>query len=240
MSRDNFGDRMKGYENTYRTKLPKRMPVIIRLDGKAFHTYTKGMEKPFDEKLVNAFWETCKYLCQNIMGCKIAYHQSDEITLLLTNYDKLTTESWFDNNIQKMVSVASSMATMKFNQCMQEYTDKVALFDGRVFVLPQDEVNNVFLWRQQDATKNSVSMVAHNEFGHKALQNLNGSQKQEKLFQERNINWNNLPTWQKRGACIVKEYYQKGDALRSRWVVDKEIPIFSQDRNYIEQYVYLK
>ncbi|QDF14388.1 tRNAHis-5'-guanylyltransferase [Staphylococcus phage PMBT8] len=240
MSKDNFGDRMKGYENTYRAKLPKRMPVIIRLDGKAFHTYTKGMEKPFDEKLVNAFWETCKYLCQNIMGCKMAYHQSDEITLLLTNYDKLTTESWFDNNIQKMVSVASSMATMKFNQCMQGYTDKVALFDARAFVLPQDEVNNVFLWRQQDATKNSVSMVAHNGFGHKALQNLNGSKKQEKLFQERNINWNNLPTWQKRGACIVKKYYQKGDVLRSRWVVDKEIPIFSQDRNYIEQYVYLK
>lgn len=239
MKKDEFGNRMKGYENSYRNKLPKRMPVIIRLDGKAFHTYTKGMKKPFDEVLANAFWETCKYLCQNIMGCKVAYTQSDEITLLITNYEKLTTESWFDNNIQKMVSVASSMATMKFNQCMSGYTDKVALFDARVFVLPKEEVNNVFLWRQQDATKNSISMVAYSEFSHKELNNLSGSQKQEKLFQERGINWNNIPTWQKRGACIIKESCNKDGVVRTRWVVDKEIPIFSKDKNYIEKYVYI-
>lgn len=242
MKNDNFGDRMKGYESAYRNKLPKRMPVIIRLDGKAFHTYTRGMDKPFDEVLANAFWETCKYLCKNIMGCKIAYTQSDEITLLLTNYDKLTTESWFDNNIQKMVSVASSMATAQFNKTMWEtYPDKeMAMFDARVFVLPKDEVNNVFLWRQQDATKNSISMVAYSEFSHKELNNLSGSQKQEKLFQERGINWNDLPTWQKRGACIVKEKYEKNGVMRTRWVVDKDIPIFSQNKNYIEQYVYLE
>lgn len=239
---DKFGDRMKGYEDVYRLKLPKRMPVIIRIDGKAFHSYTRGMNKPFDVDLTAALWGTCKFLTANVMGCKVAYHQSDEISLLLTNYDKLTTESWFDNNLQKMVSVAASLATAKFNEIMNEkYPDKpLALFDARAYVLPQDEVCNYFLWRQQDATKNSISMVAQAHFPHKQLQGLNGSQMQDKLMLEKNMNWNDLPTWQKRGACIVKEYCMKNEARRSHWVVDTEIPIFSKDRHYLEQYVYLR
>jgi len=238
---DKFGDRMKGYENTYRMKLPNRMPVIIRIDGKAFHTYTKGMEKPFDKYLAYAMWETCKYLAQNIMGCKLVYTQSDEISLLLTNYDKLTTEAWFDNNLQKIVSVSASLATAKFNEIMrEEYPEKQpALFDARAWVLPKDEVCNYFLWRQQDATKNSISMVAQANFPHNQLQGLNGGQMQDKLFLEKGINWNDIPTWQKRGACIKKIYSEKNGALRSEWNVDLETPIFSQDREYVEQYVYL-
>ena len=238
---DKFGNRMKDYENAYRVKLPKRLPVLIRIDGKAFHTYTRGMKKPFDMDLMQAMWETCKYLAANVMGCKVAYHQSDEISLLLTNYDKLTTESWFDNNLQKMASISASLATAKFNETMREkYPEKqLALFDARVWTLPHDEVCNYFLWRQQDATKNSISMVAQANFPHKQLQGLNGKQMQDKLMLEKGINWNDIPTWQKRGACITKQYSMKGDAKRSKWDVDLETPIFSQDRDYIEQYVYL-
>lgn len=238
---DKFGDRMKGYENAYRIQLPKRMSVIVRIDGKAFHTYTRGMKKPFDEELTMAMWETCKYLTKNIMGCKIAYHQSDEISLLLTNYDKLTTESWFDNNLQKISSISASLATAKFNDLMKvKYPEKqLALFDARAWVLPHDEVCNYFLWRQQDATKNSISMVAQANFPHKQLQGLNGKQMQDKLILEKGINWNGLEVWKKRGVCITKQYYKKGEALRSKWDVDLETPIFSQDRNYIERYVYL-
>ncbi|MDE1407038.1 hypothetical protein FDF40_03815 [Clostridium sporogenes] len=241
MLMDKFGDRMKGYENTYRMKLPKRMPIIIRIDGKSFHTYTRGLEKPFDRYLTYAMWETCKYLAQNIMGCKLAYTQSDEISLLLTNYDKLTTESWFDNNLQKIVSVSASLATAKFNEIMrEEYPEKqFALFDARAWVLPKDEVCNYFLWRQQDATKNSISMVAQANFPHNQLQGLNGDQMQDKLFLEKGINWNDIPTWQKRGACIKKIYFEKNGAIRNVWDVDLETPIFSQDREYVEQYVYL-
>lgn len=236
-----FGDRMKDYENTFRINLPKRMPVILRIDGTHFHTYTRGMKKPFDEDLVNAFWETCKYLADNVMGCKIVYHQSDEISLLLTNYDKLTTQSWFENNLQKLVSVSSSMATAKFNEIMRsKYPDKpLATFDSRAWVLPHDEVCNYFLWRQQDATKNSISMVAQANFPHKQLQGLNGNQMQDKLILEKNINWNDLPVWQKRGVCITKQFYYKGEALRSKWEVDHETPVFSQDREYIDHNVYL-
>ncbi|QRV11362.1 tRNA(His) guanylyltransferase Thg1 family protein (plasmid) [Bacillus velezensis] len=239
---DNFGNRMKDFENAYRVKLPKRMPVLIRIDGKAFTKYTKGMKKPFDEDLTYAMWETCKYLAQNIMGCKLVYTQSDEISLLLTNYDKLTTESWFDNNLQKLASVSASLATAKFNEVMRvKYPEKkLALFDARAWVLPKDEVCNYFLWRQKDATKNSISMVAQANFSQDKLQGLNGGQLQDKLFLERGVNWNDLPTWQKRGACIKKIYFEKNGALRSVWDIDLETPVFSQDREYVEQYVCLK
>lgn len=250
---DNFGDRMKEYENAYRIKLPRRLPVIIRIDGKAFHTFTRDCEKPFDEDLTLAFWATCKHLAKEIMGTKVVYHQSDEISLLLTNYDKLTTEAWFDNNIQKIVSVAASEATAAFNDAYSEIKGKKmpsAKFDARVYVLPHDEVTNYFLWRQQDASKNSISMVAQANFPHKELQGLNGKQMQEKLFQEKGINWNDLPVWQKRGVCVVKEevphvVHVEGrnepvETMRTRWAVDHNTPRLSENREYIDKFVYLE
>lgn len=241
MTKDNLGNRMKDYEDITRNYLPKRTPVILRIDGKAFHSFTRGLEKPFSTLLAACFWETAKYVAKEIMGVRLAYHQSDEVSFLLTNYEKLTTESWFDNNIQKMVSVASSLFTYKFNQLTHALIDKPALFDCRAFVLPKEEVVNYFIWRQQDATKNSVSMVAQANFPHKQLQGLNGKQMQEKLFQEKGINWNDIPIWQKRGACILKKSYTKVvnevEATRTMWDVDREIPIFTQDRNYIEKFI---
>lgn len=241
MKKDEFGNRMKEYEHAFRHSLPRRLPIIVRIDGCHFHSFTRGMKKPFDETLTHALWETCKYLAQNIMGCKIVYHQSDEISLLLTNYDKLTTQSWFENNIQKIVSVSASMATAKFNEEMRKIDPDtpLAIFDSRAWVLPHDEVTNYFVWRQQDATKNSISMVAQAHFPHNELQGLDGKQLQDKLFLEKGINWNDLPVWQKRGVCITKQPYYKGEALRSKWDVDHETPIFSQHREYVNQYVYL-
>lgn len=241
MTKDNLGNRMKGYEDVSRIYLMKRMPVILRIDGKAFHSFTKGLEKPFSTFLADCFWEASKYVAKEMMGVKVAYHQSDEVSFLLTNYHKLTTESWFDNNLQKMVSVAASLFTYKFNELTRGVIDKPALFDCRAFVLPKEEVNNYFIWRQQDASKNSISMVAQSQFSHKSLQGLNGSQMQDKLFNEKGINWNDLPTWQKRGVCITKVQYNKeteqGAAMRTKWDVDMEIPVFTQDRNYIEKFL---
>jgi len=265
-SKDSLGDRMKEYENVERKHLTRRTPCILRLDGKSFHTFTKGFQKPFDMILMESMWETAKYLCENVMGCKLAYVQSDEISLLLTDYDNITTQSWFDKNIQKMVSVSASMATLAFNNKFNElvkklqenalltldledrkdnvkiyhtYLNKVntALFDSRVFNLPKEEVCNAFIWRQQDATRNAIQMVGHANFSQKQLHNINCNQIQEMLFQEKGINFNDYPTYQKRGVCIIKEYYDKDGAERSRWIVDKDIPIFTQDRNYIEKYL---
>lgn len=268
MRNDNLGDRMKTYENVTRTYLIRRTPVIIRIDGKAFHSFTRGFKKPFDSVLVKAMQQTMKYLCENIEGCVLGYTQSDEITLILCDYKKLTSQAWFNNNIQKICSVSASMATMAFNRFFDEITktyansvpyygtmypcdeqeriyidnlkksiSKGAMFDSRVFNIPKEEVNNCLLWRQQDATRNSIQSVAQANFSHKQLEGKNCNELQEMLWQEKGINWNDYPTHLKRGSCCVKSTYtievDGKDVQRSRWIIDNEIPIFSQDTNYV-------
>lgn len=250
MSNDSLGDRMKSYENCYRTALPIRMPVIIRVDGKAFHTYTKGCKRPVDENLVHCMDETAKYLCKNIQGAQIAYVQSDEISILVTNYQENDTQSWFDNNSTKMTSVSAGMASAVFTSLSGRIfggINKIAIFDSRAFIVPQGDVCNYFLWRQQDATRNSVQMLARTLYSHKDLIGKNNSELQELCWQKGH-NWNDCPITQKRGRCIVKELaIKKGtnlktgeetESVRSEWVVDKQIPIFSECREYIERFVY--
>lgn len=118
--RDSLGDRMKRYESVPKNFLVRRVPVVIRVDGKAFHTFTRGMKKPFDSILMNTMKDTMKYLCENIQGCVLGYTQSDEITLVLTDYATITTDAWFGYNVQKLTSIAASMATMAFNSAFKE------------------------------------------------------------------------------------------------------------------------
>lgn len=248
--KDSLGDRMKeNYENRAKTYLTRRMPVIIRLDGKAFHTFTKGLKRPYDEVFHNTMNATMKYLCENIQGCKLGYTQSDEITLLLTDYDTLTTAAWFDYNVQKICSVSASMATMAFNKFFQknfneifaygkdepeEYTRilfkklGLAMFDSRCFNIPEDEVTNCLVWRQQDATRNAIQMLGQCNFSHKELQNKSCNDIQDMLMTQKGINFNDMPTEFKRGVCCVK------DVINGGWVLDKEIPIFTQERDYVE------
>ena len=226
MSFDNLGDRIKGYEDVNRIHLTRRMPMIIRVDGKAFHTLTRDIDKPFDDKFISAMLYTAKYLCEHVQNVKLAYVQSDEISLLLTDYDRLGTEAWFDKNLQKMVSVSAAIATLAFNkEIVKHYPDKEGVFDSRAFVAPKEEICNYFLWRQNDATRNSVQMLARAHFSHKSLHELNNSQIQDKLMLEKSINWNDVPTHKKRGACVRK--------TEEGWKVDLEAPIFSKDRGYI-------
>ena len=255
---DDLGKRMKEYdEHVYRFGLTRRMPVAIRIDGKAFHTFTRGFQKPFDKVLVTAMQRTMKYLCENIQGCKLGYTQSDEITLILTDYDTLTTEAWFGYELQKMCSIAASMATMAFNKFFNEevnnwyYTcpidsnkdelwesymksiDKGAMFDARVFNIPKEEVCNLVYWRQLDAARNSIQMVGQANFSHGELQHKSCNMIQEMLMTERGINWNDFPTHLKRGSCCVK--------TPSGWHIDKEIPMFkSEYRAYVDELVYIE
>ena len=234
-----LGSRMKEYEHVTRTKLPRRMPVLIRIDGKAFHTYTKGIKKPFDETLMAAFWETCQYLAKKISGCKVVYHQSDEISLLLTNDDTLETEPWYDNNILKLVSVSASLATAKFNEVIHKtYPDKeLAIFDARAFVLPKEEVNNYFVWRQQDAMRNSVSAVGQAHFKHKELQGLRGDAIKRKLMEEKAVIWDDMPIAHQRGVCIIRDTYLKDEAVRHHWKVEDDIPVFAKEPMYIQKFL---
>ena len=266
---------MKGYENIARNYLARRIPVIIRVDGKAFHTFTRGMEKPFDRILMITMQNTMKYLCENIQGCVFGYTQSDEITLVLTDYATITTDAWFGYNIQKMCSVAASMATLAFsnayaaelwqnfpeamrssdngtNKYIETLVAKMgtAMFDARVFSIPKDEVCNCLIWRQQDATRNSIESVGHANFSQKELHGKSCNAIQDMLWKERGINWNDFSIDCKRGSACYKTKVQevipllndKGDTemvevVRNRWAIDREPPIFSQEREYVEKWI---
>jgi tRNA(His) guanylyltransferase len=240
----NLGDRMKQYENVNRIYLMEKLPVIIRIDGKAFHTFTRGMEKPYDRILQETMAGTMKYLCENIQGAVFGYTQSDEITVVLYTSNP-EGSIWFDGNIQKIVSVSASMATLQFNKLLKEldtekrYEQKydMAMFDSRVFNVPsEDEARNCLIWRQEDAVKNSIQMLAQFHFSHKSLQGLNGSQLQEKLFSEKSVNWNDVETRFKRGvACkkhLVEIETENGKAQRGKWIVDDEIPQITAQKDY--------
>ena len=196
----------ENYENRTRYFLPRRTYTIIRLDGKAFHTFTRGMKRPFDEDFMTVMDNTAKFLCEEIQGAKAAYVQSDEISILLVDFDKITTDAWFDGNIQKMVSVAASIATAKFNALFNYDKDSsqrtMAFFDARVFTIPDPvEVENYFVWRQKDAVRNSIAMTAQSLYSHKQLEGVTQVGMQD-LIVEKGQNWNDLPAGFKRGRTI--------------------------------------
>jgi len=273
-NKDSLGDRMKGYENISRNYLTRKIPVIIRVDGKAFHTFTKGLEKPFDKILMGTMQGTMKRLCEEIQGCVFGYTQSDEITLVLTDYATIQTDAWFGYNIQKMASIAASIATVEFNRLLSEsladaldeyneewhsppgrweylmnYMDKQfkAMFDARVFSIPKEEVCNCLIWRQQDATRNSIESVGQANFSHSQLQNKTCNMIQDMLWKEKGINWNDFPDDCKRGAACYKVEHttemqdpRSGEmitARRKQWKIDREIPIFTQNREFVEQFL---
>lgn len=266
---DELGKRMKTYyEQIPQTKLMRRTPVAIRIDGKAFHTFTRNFDKPFDEILVYSMYDTMKYLCENIQGCVLGYTQSDEITLILVDYKKLNSSAWFDYEVQKVCSISASMATMAFNKAFNKRatefltehcdigwgdfdTDKNkqlfdayhkayeagAMFDARCFNIPREEVTNLLYWRQVDAARNSIQMVARAYFSHAECQDKNTTALQEMLFQKHGINWNDYPVNLKRGACCSKVWnFKNGEDMRSEWQVDFNIPMFKgEGRNYVER-----
>jgi tRNA(His) 5'-end guanylyltransferase len=202
--KDDFGMRMKSFEAPAQGVLQPRTPAIIRVDGKAFHTYTKEMDRPYDYYLHMSMRETMKLLCENIQNTVFAYTQSDEISILLNDWKKFNTSQWFDGKIQKIVSVAASMATGFFNEEMAQETNKMAFFDARVFNLPKEEVTNYFIWRCRDWHRNSVNMLARSYYSHKELHGLNSSQVQDKLFTEKGVNWADLDDWKKNGTAMYK------------------------------------
>lgn len=236
--KDSIGDRMKNfYEVRTRYLLPRRAFTLIRVDGKAFHTFTRGLKRPFDDDLIDDMNATALYLCKNIMGAKFGFVQSDEISILVTDFAELTTEMWFDGNIQKICSVSASMATSAFNKHrLNRLTDienaknmKWAEFDSRVFQIPAFiEVCNYFIWRQQDATRNSIASTAQSLYSQKQLNGKKSNELQELIFQK-GTNWNDYPAKYKRGRGIVKvvEAFNVPN-VKSRWEV-QDVPIFTEN-----------
>ena len=257
--RDKLGKRMKQYEAIPQISLMRRTPVAIRIDGKAFHTFTKHLNKPWDNIFQKSMQETMKYLCQNIQNCVFGYAQSDEITLILTDYETLTTDAWFGYEVQKLCSISASMATLKFNQAFadnaskwcdsyfeveawrhSEKEDKYfetlnnclnsgAMFDARCFNIPKEEVTNLVYWRQVDAVRNSIQSMGQAHFSHKQLMN-KSTKEVRQMLEDNGTLWEDCPIAERRGvACL------KGE---DGWYIDYTMPILKdEDRDYIEKLI---
>ena len=253
MASDSVGTKQKNLEETYNTKLPPKIPVMGRLDGRAFHTFTKKWcEKPYDAEFHKCIWNSVIEIANDISGLRVAYCQSDEITILITDFGE-NQQPWFDNRIQKLSSVTASLMTGAFIKHFAKYKPeildhKLPVFDARFWSIPEEEVAENFLWRQSDAIKNSISSLGFSLFSHRQLFGLNSLQIREKAKSEKGIDWNSLPDAQKWGVCIRKEVYRdvlpvsiKGvitqtEVARNRWVVE-DIPCLSESyfRNFIRK-----
>lgn len=204
--RTSLGDRMKRYEAATRAVLPRRTYTIVRVDGRAFHSFLRHADKPFDNAVMAAMDSTAAALCKEMSGAAFTYTQSDEISVLLSDFASPGTEPWFGGVIQKIASIAASTAAVAFNAAYGPNCDhRTATFDARVFTVPDPvEVANYFLWRQRDAVSNSISMAAQAHFSHQSLHRVNTSQMQELLWQEKGINWNDYPAGCKRGRVTIR------------------------------------
>lgn len=243
MSADNLGARMKGYEEAARMVLPGRMPMIVRIDGRAFHTFTKSFTKPWDTQIRDGLTAVASALIREVPGAKIAYCQSDEVTVLVTDYDRLGFEPWFGKAVVKICSVAASIATAAFNKAVTHPIGSLATFDARAFVLPKEEVANAFVWRQIDAERNSVLGYAQSWLSHKQMQGKD-CKTLRAMMEASGVPWEARATWEKRGWCVSRKVidivHDGQPAKRTVVEPDYEAPRFSQDRAYIERHVYLQ
>jgi len=225
MDKTSLSNRMKGYENISRSYLTPRVPVIIRIDGRTFHGVTKKLfGKAWNQEFTQIMSEVALHVLDNMQGCKFCYCQSDEISFLLTDYKTIRTGRWFDYNLNKMTSVSASIASSSFTSL----TKTLVSFDSRAFSIPQDEVCNYFIERQQDALRNAIQMAGQEIVSHIELQNKSCDDIQEMLFIEKDINFNNYPVHRKRGFC-----FDNND-------IDNSIPVFTKEREYVEKHVYMR
>ena len=277
---DTLSDRMKEYESNTQTKLIKKLPVIIRLDGRSFSKYTKGFTKPFDIELSYILQDVALELRKEIENAKFIYSQSDEISILLTDWDKSKPneggriDTWYDYRIQKIVSVASAIATAKFNEYVYKLAEKYeelaedklyvidnrivgtdnveyykekakllkrklfkATFDARVFNLPTDEVVNYFIYRQQDALRNSISSLARKYYSTKQLVGVNNPTKIQMLETDYGVVFDrDITQLQKLGFTVITNLKAK-ENNKEKFEIDTNIPIFKDNRDYIERYL---
>ena len=244
-----IGNRMKhNYENVSKTRLLRRTPVAIRLDGRAFHTFTRHLRKPFDDIFMRTMQSTMQYLCSQIQGCVFGYTQSDEITLILIDYQTLETDAWFDYEVQKLCSISASLATYAFHKYFNIYTDNYfsvyadedptyeetlceachacAAFDARCFNIPREEVANLIYWRQLDARQNSIQMCGQAVFSQKELE----GKSCEDIKTMLSYNWEELSAAHKWGSACWK--------TSNGWIVDKNMPLIKgEGREYVEQFI---
>ena len=255
--KDSLGDLMKAYEMSMAgVKVMKGIPLIARLDGRSFHSFTKGLPRPYDQRLSTCMIETTKFLVEETHA-SVGYTQSDEISLAWFIPADSVADYMFDGRVQKLTSILAGLASAKFLRLVieniPEKADKIPVFDCRVWQVPTLELAaQAFLWRELDATKNSISMAAHAYFSHNSLQGLNGSDKQERLWAEKGINWNDYPTFFKRGTYVQRRTFEReltdaermaipekhrpeaGQKFTRSSIVELELPPAKRVANYVD------
>ena len=225
-----LADRMKIYEKTFSFNTLKRMPLIIRVDGRAFHSFTSNLTKPFDVNFMNAMINAAIYISKDMHGFKVAYIQSDEVTFFLTDYDNLETEGWFGYKLNKIVSISAALMSVAFNMFFS--SKKLAVFDSRAFTVPKEEVVNIFLWRAKDWQRNSIQMYAKSFFSYKELHGKKCKDIHEMLYQK-GKNWaTDLSDRERNGTFIIND----GSQLVER---NDIIPTFESINNAIHHLIYV-
>lgn len=213
---DELGARIKRYEQASRHTLTPRMPVMVRVDGRAFHTFTKHMKRPFDHDIMGAMSHATWMLAKQMQGFQLAYTQSDEASFLITDTESLTSEGWFGYNLNKIVSLSASIFSLHFYGYMMEADppgmNGLPAFDARAFNIPIEDAPNAFCWRQQDWERNSLQMLASSLFSHSALQ---GKKKADmhNMLHEVGVNWADLSPAEKNGTFITKDFRKLSERL---------------------------
>lgn len=223
--KDSIGTRMKSfYEERFKYHLMRRTPVIVRCDGKSFHNFCRRFKKPYDELLNHTLNNVLLYLCKNVQGAKFGSRHSDEMSILLTDYDTINTDAYFDYEVQKICSITAAMASVEFCKQLEMNTPFIEdvglqeiitrkedwpVFDSRCFNVPESEIANYFYWRLLDCKRCSIAMLAQSKFSHKELHGVSSNRQQEMLFQKCGINWNDIPQGQKSGFVCVREMKEK-------------------------------
>ena len=232
-TRQTLGDYLKRQEACWDTRLPARMPYVIRLDGRGFHRWVKqtGCERPFDHRLGDLMAKTLRFTCEQMVVATFGYTQSDEMSILVReDLQEPGYEPWFDGRVEKICSLTAAFATYAFNAENPFEKMVPAFFDARVFVLPPESLAAYFIWRQNDATKNSLSMLAQSLYTQKELQGKRRADLHELCFQK-GINWNDLPIPDKRGVCVYRQEVvvenKAGQYVRRKFIIDRDIPIFT-------------
>lgn len=208
MNKDTLGDRMKSYERVNNVRLLPKSPLFIRVDGKAFHTFTKGVEKPYSALVINAMTHAALKTSEHMQGFKLAYVQSDEATFMLTDYDTFETQGWFSYEVNKVVSITASAFTAYFNEYWRRNMGDdtmLAMFDARAFTVPEEDAPNAFIWRQRDWERNSVQMLARDTYSQKELHGKKVPELLEMIEDKRGWSWNVLPSQLKYGTFIEED-----------------------------------
>ncbi len=223
--KDELGSRIKQYyEDALRIQLPRQTHVVLRIDGRSFHQFTKELERPYCRPLANALDQAALALCIEMTGCRFAYGQSDEFSFLLTDLETEKSPLWFDGNLQKLVSVAASVFTAAFTRAFP--STNLASFDCRALVIAQPgEVEKYFIWRQLDASANSLNMLASAHYSHEELLGKSEPEKHD-LLHAKGLNWAKEPSDFKRGRALRRN-------SDGEWAIDLEIPIFQRDVIYL-------